>query len=108
MSNKTKHLANRLVICSALALCLSAQAIAQDKTTPTDGLNLNIPATGVGFEGLSVDLDTIIDLPAESVGSTLFKLDLGDTNCLTGGEGCLSRSETLNLGYDTALSLIHI
>lgn len=106
MSKKTKHLANLSVICSAFALCLSTQAIAQDKTTPTDGLNLNIPATGVGFEGLSVDLDTIIDLPAESIGSTLFKLDLGDTNCLTGGEGCLSRSETLNLGYDTTFTSI--
>lgn len=88
------------MICSALALCLSTQAIAQDKTTPTDGLNLNIQASGVGFEGLSVNLDTLIDLPPESVGSTLFKLDLSNTNCLTGGENCLRRSDRLNLGYN--------
>ena len=38
------------------------------------------------------------------MGSTLFKLDLSDTNCLTGGQGCASRSERLDLGYSKAFT----
>lgn len=93
-------------------LFFSTAATAQDKTTPTDGLTLNIPASGVGFEGLSLDFNTPnlnagqIDLPPESVGSTLFKLDLSNTDCLTGGESCLSRSDTLDLGYQKAFTSV--
>lgn len=82
-------------------------AVAQDKdnaepksktVSPSDGLNLNL-----GNSSLSGS-SNILDLPAESVGSTLFKLDLADTSCLTGGEGCLSRNETLDLGYAKAFT----
>ena len=92
-------------VLSATLLSVSTSAFAQDKETqetqsktltPSDGLNLNL---GNGSMGGS---STLLDLPAESVGSTLFKLDLADTGCLTGGEGCLSRSETLDLGYAKA------
>ncbi len=65
---------------------------------PTDGLNLNLGNSSL------LSPSTILELPAESVGSTLFKLDLADTNCLTGGEGCLSRDETLDLGYAKAFT----
>jgi len=100
---------NFQLVALALGSCLfvSSQALAQNKTTPTDGLNLNIPANGVGYEGLNLDLNrTQIDLPPESVGSTLFKLDLTNTNCLTGGENCLSRSETLDIGYQKAFTSV--
>ena len=90
---------------SACLMSVSGSAFAQDKETqetqpkiitPSDGLNLNLGNSSIGSPS------TILDLPAESVGSTLFKLDLADTDCLTGGEGCLSRSETLDLGYAKA------
>jgi len=81
--------------------------MSQDKTTPTDGLNLNIPANGVGYKGLSLNLDAgQIDLPPESMGSTLFKLDLGNTDCLTGGENCLRRSDIVDLGYQKAFTSV--
>jgi len=89
------------------ALYVSSPTIAQDKTTPTDGLNFNIPATGVGYDGLSLDLNSgQIDLPPESMGSTLFKLDLGNTDCLTGGENCLRRTDTLDIGYQKAFTSV--
>lgn len=92
---------------SFCVLSVSSSAIAQDKevagtpskaVAPTDGLNLNLGNNS------SLTSANILDLPAESVGSTLFNLDLADTNCLTGGEGCLSRDETLDLGYEKAFT----
>lgn len=97
---------NLALICSALAICVYSPAIAQDKTSPTDGLNLNIPANGVGYEGLSLDIGPQIELPPESIGSTLFKLDLSNTDCLTGGENCLRRSDTLDVGYQKAFTSV--
>ena len=99
-----------MLVCSMLFVSTAAHA--QEKTTPTEGLTLNIPANGVGYEGLSLDLNISnlnanqIDLPAESVGSTLFKLDLSNTDCLTGGETCLARSDTLDLGYQKAFTSV--
>lgn len=86
---------------------MSNTASAQDKVAsetqsktvaPTDGLNLNLGNSSIG------NAATILDLPAESVGSSLFKLDLADTGCLTGGEGCFSRDETLDFGYAKAFT----
>ena len=99
-----------MLVCSMLFVSTAAHS--QEKTTPTEGLTLNIPANGVGYEGLSLDLNVSnlnanqIDLPAESVGSTLFKLDLSNTDCLTGGETCLARSDTLDLGYQKAFTSV--
>jgi len=90
---------------SAVLIALSSPASAQDKEAsdnqakiiaPSDGLTLNLDPNATTFR------PNTLNLPAESVGSTLFKLDLADTNCLTGGEGCLSRSERLDLGYAKA------
>jgi len=94
-------------VLSACLVSVSTPAFAQDKETsqnqskivaPTDGLTLNL-GNATGVSPLN-----ILDLPAESVGSTLFKLDLADTACLTGAEGCLSRHETLDLGYAKAFT----
>lgn len=101
-----KQIAKFVAICSAMALLLSSPATAQDKTTTTDGLNFNIPANGVGYEGLSLDIGPQLDLPPESIGSTLFKLDLTNTDCLTGEENCLRREDTLNLGYQKAFTSV--
>jgi len=96
-----------VLVLSATLVSVSTSALAQDKETsgnqakimtPTDGLNLNLGNTSLGSPS------TILDLPAESVGSTLFKLDLADTGCLTGVEGCLSRTESLDLGYAKAFT----
>ena len=96
-----------IFVLPAMCLAFSAPTFAQDKSSfdaaakiiaPSDGLALNLGTDGPSF-GTS-----ILDLPAESVGSTLFKLDLADTGCLTGGDGCLSRSETLDLGYAKAFT----
>jgi len=95
-------------VMSACLTSVSPSAFAQDKATedtksktvtPSDGLNLNL-----GNSSLLRSSSNILNLPAESVGSTLFKLDLADTACLTGGEGCLSRDDTLDLGYAKAFT----
>lgn len=84
---------------ASFPLTASAQdkAPVENKTkivAPTDGLTLNLGSDG----------SNILDLPAESVGSSLFKLDLSDTGCLTGADGCLSRSEQLDFGYTKAFT----
>ncbi len=94
------------------ALAFPSSAEAQEKPTPTDGLNLNLTDNRVGFNGLNLDFENSdfisgqLNLPAESVGSTLFKLDLSNTNCLTGGENCLRRSDNLDIGYEKAFSSV--
>ena len=102
-----------IVLILGSALFIASPALAQEKTTaPTDGLNLNIPASGVGFEGLNFDLESgnfnagQIDLPPESLGSTLFKLDLSNTDCLTGGDNCLRRSDAIDIGYQKAFTSV--
>jgi len=94
-------------VLSASLLSVSTPSFAQDKdtpsvqsktVTPSDGLNLNLGNSSF------LAPSNMLDLPPESVGSTLFKLDLADTGCLTGGEGCLSRDETLDLGYAKAFT----
>ena len=96
-----------LFVLPAAFLALAAPALAQDKASadipakiiaPSDGLTLNLGPETQSFS------PNLLDLPAESVGSTLFKLDLADTGCLTGSEGCLSRSERLDLGYAKAFT----
>ena len=93
---------------SACLMGVSSPAIAQKKpapeaeaktTPPTDGLNLNL-----GNTSLLGNSSNLLDLPAESIGSTLFNLDLADTACLTGGDGCLSREDRLDLGYSKAFT----
>jgi len=88
-------------------LAFTSPVLAQDKTSsdvsakiiaPSDGLTLNLGTESSNFG------PNILELPAESVGSTLFKLDLADPGCLTGGEHCLSRNETLDLGYAKAFT----
>jgi hypothetical protein len=88
-------------------MMVSLPAKAQDKASadnqaktvvPSEGLTLNLGAESPNFAL------NIVDLPAESVGSTLFKLDLADTGCLIGGQGCLSRNETLDFGYAKAFT----
>lgn len=90
------------------AFMLSAMpALSQDKSSsdisgkiiaPSDGLTLNLGPESPNFG------PGLLELPAESVGSTLFKLDLSDTACLTGNNGCLSRNEQLDLGYAKAFT----
>lgn len=96
-----------LLVVPAMLMLSVPNALAQDSSTsetaakilsPSDGLALNLGIDNPDFTS------NILDLPAESVGSTLFKLDLADTGCLTGGEGCLSRGETLDLGYAKAFT----
>jgi len=73
---------------ASFPLTASAQdkAPVENKTkivAPTDGLTLNLGSDG----------SNILDLPAESVGSSLFKLDLSDTGCLTGAVGRLTSGQ---------------
>jgi hypothetical protein len=99
---------------SALTL-LTAPAFAQDAssdanaTAPaSDGLTLNLGPTLPNGElntllaqsnsGLTIPAVSVIDLPVNAVGSTLFKLDLSDPGCLTGSDVCASRQDRTAFG----------
>jgi hypothetical protein len=62
---------------------------------------MNMSSEETGYVGLSPSLSgALIDLPADSVGSALFKLDISDTSCVTGNTACLSRDDnTINASY---------
>lgn len=96
-----------LLAVPAILMLSVPNALAQDSSAPETAAKIMSPSDGLAMN-LGIDnpdfTSNILDLPAESVGSTLFKLDLADTGCLTGGEGCLSRSETLDLGYAKAFT----
>ena len=96
-----------LLVMPAILMLSVPNALAQDSSAPETAAKIISPSDGLAMN-LGIDnpnfTSNILDLPAESVGSTLFKLDLADTGCLTGGEGCLSRSETLDLGYAKAFT----
>jgi len=106
----------RAVFCAAL-LSFAPISFANAQTTEktqdnavqtTDGLNLNLSA-GV----LSSDLNggfnstnNLINLPANSIGSTLFKLDISDPNCLSGVGQCLRRDDQIKLGLQTQFTSV--
>lgn len=104
-----------------LALSLAHPAMADDEKANTstlrsapapDGLSINVaPGNGsIDFDkndltSLSPALgNTFIDIPGESVGSRLFDLDMSNLSCVTGEEGCLRRTDQLDLGYSKSLT----
>lgn len=111
--NKTKKAALAPVLCrglSAFAIAVSfalpVTAYAQSKegpqariVAPSEGLSLNMSTTpSLDLDPSSTNLSgNLIDIPLESVGSGLFKLDTSSTSCLTGSESCLTRDNRVNL-----------
>lgn len=109
----------RSLLCASVFLGMTAvsmPAFAQEKTDnstlnsvpPTEGLTLNVtpsrsqqsiiqPAEFVGIGSSLQDVE--IELPAESIGSSIFNMDVSDTACLTGERGCLRRDDTVDVGY---------
>lgn len=89
-----------------LSFVLSVSAQAQDDTqsalkSPSEGLNLNLGGTiGAEFDA------PLIDLPAQSVGSTLFKLDISDPNCLSGVGQCMRREDRIDMGVSKQFTSI--
>lgn len=103
-----------LTTVAALTL-MAAPAFAQDGSGDSEsidsaqskgvsGLSFNLPtgpATMVsGVDAFSVDSFDMpsIDLPVDSIGSTLFKLDLSDQNCFSGLSRCEVRTDSPRLG----------
>ena len=64
---------------------------AATSTTPTEGLSFNLPGNS-DFSGPQ------LDLPLESIGSSVFALDLTTSQCASGAEGCARRDDSLALG----------
>ncbi len=75
------------------------------------GLSLNLSSSPLGATAVSNADDPFginvprIELPANAVGSTLFKLDLSDTACLSGTAACAPRSERLGIGVTKPISI---
>lgn len=108
-------MSRRLGAALAACVCLgfAASASAQDKSNtdaeslkttvtsaPSEGLSFNLPAS----PDFSAQIGPQLDLPLEAVGSTVFKLDLTSPSCASGGEGCLRRDDSLNLGLTDTFS----
>ncbi len=106
-----RHLTVALAAC--LCLGFSATASAQDKSdstdealkttsskVPSEGLSFNLPAS----PDLSAQTGPQLDLAIESVGSTIFKLDLTSPDCTSGGQGCVRRDDSLKLGLTDTFS----
>ena len=79
-------------------------ALAQSDTEaskPRPAIALNTESTASSFVGLSPSLSgAMIELPADAIGSGLFKLDLSRQDCLSGSASCVRRDETLGLAYN--------
>lgn len=99
-----------------MAALLAAPALAQDSSDEPLS-ELNNPALSLNLQSGSLAFNTdaatstlgslgLLELPTESIGSTLFKLDLGNSECLTGGANCLRRDDTLDLGYSKRIASI--
>jgi len=98
-----------IAVAMTVALCFgfASSVAAQDKpeahvdslgglvqTQPTEGLNFNLPSRA----DFNTQAGPQLDLPLEAVGSTAFKLDLTSPGCVSGGEGCTRRDDSLKLG----------
>jgi len=101
-----------LILCLSAGLSANAFAQNDDKNgpvnntvAPSQGLSLNLYPDGQGTSALLPSIEnSLVNLPAESLGSTIFDLDTSNTDCLTGAETCLRRSEALDLGYSHAFA----
>ena len=84
----------------SVAMTANAQDLSSSKLSNShEGLSLNLGNTTNPEYSSGYDLHNgIIDLPAKSVGSTLFKLGIEDPRCLTGSGNCLRRDDNVNLG----------
>lgn len=80
-------------------------SLKQESSTPSEGLSLNLNVSQGNVLNSQYNLAPL-DLPAESVGSTLFKLDLSDTNCITGGSTCLRRYDEINAALSKSITSI--
>lgn len=105
------------MVTTAVPIAASAQSKPDSNpsniTLPqTDGFSVNLAPSSstIDFEssdfvGLSPSLKgAVIDIPAQGVGSRLFNLDVSNISCMTGEEGCLRRSEKLDLGYEKSIT----
>jgi len=95
------------VLTSALCLSFASSSFAQDKPNPdietlkpsvnistSEGLNFNL----TGQSDFQSQGGSQLELPLESVGSTVFKLDLTSPDCVNGGKSCTRRTDNLKLG----------
>lgn len=105
LSMKSRHFA--AVVTSALCVSFASSSFAQDKPNPdieTLKSTINIPASeGLNFnltgqQDLNLENGPQIELPLESVGSTVFKLDLTSPDCVDGSKSCTRRTDNLKLG----------
>lgn len=100
------------VIAASLCLIAPSAAFADDaaqdtpqgttsqiQTAQIDGLSFNLPTSMS-----QTDFSASLDITPESIGSTLFKLDIADPNCLSGETSCLRRDDQIDVGLSKAFS----
>ena len=83
----------------------SSNAFAQSNTTDAtdDGFRLNVETPFSQNQNFN-NLTSEIELPAESLGSQIFDLDMSKLACLTGDETCISQDKMLDMRYSKSLS----
>jgi len=95
------------VMTTALCLSFASSSFAQDKPpadietlkpslniSTSEGLSFNL----TGQQGYSLESGPQLELPLESVGSTVFKLDLSSPDCANSVKPCSRRTDNLKLG----------
>jgi hypothetical protein len=92
----------------SVAQAQNAEKVQDNETQTTEGLNLNLAGTVLNSslnEGFN-SANSLINLPANSIGSTLFKLDISDPSCLSGVGQCLRRDDEIKLGLQTQFTSV--
>jgi len=95
------------VLTTALCLSFASSSFAQDKQpadietlkpsqniSTSEGLSFNL----TGQQNYSLENGPQLELPLESVGSTIFKLDLTSPDCANGVKPCSRRADNLKMG----------
>jgi len=119
-ARQTARLTLTLLASLGFAITTHSGAFAQDSKDDLDLRSIQLQSTksvsdssGLSFSlptGPSRPIDDLsslsasnfdmptIDLPINAIGSTLFKLDVSDTSCLSGAGRCERRSDRLSMG----------
>ncbi len=112
MARQTTHRAATLMFGLLTVLLLTAPVHAQDSKPEIDLQSIQLPSDPPASNGLPYNLPTgpsraidsldnlfvpSLDLPVDTIGSTLFKLDLSNPNCLTRSSNCDRRSNSVDM-----------
>ncbi|NNE59108.1 MAG: DUF2219 family protein [Hellea sp.] len=105
-SSAPSRLRQSLLVTAFSTILMAGSALGQSSDpNPADPENFRLN-TETSYTETSdlIALGAEIELPAESLGSQIFDLDVSHIGCLTGDETCLTRDEMLDVKYSKSLT----